>query len=463
MQLQAAPLLLAALACCSAPLPANAASCTEVTLPGPFAPRRLMKCVNGLDVRRSTDPNSCPSGWKIWAPESREDWDTVVRSGVLPVQNPHFIVDVTRPENGCGGCRSPMNSDNPAQSSWRTSNGERWWLRSSGFGEPNGDYEANCYLNFWNWHDPDNVAFNDGRCSYHSRDYLCQPSVKVDCTNRTDEITGPCKSEGAIFRHSNCTPGVCEQGKYLVFKGETTIEECQQLCEAGRQYTPIPTGLTEKIYTFRQNGRWHDVSSMTPTVTRVVETINYPSTGGNFPGCDFRDHFYVRWEGALWINTGGRYKFLTTSDDGSKLLIDGSQVLDNGGWHGMRRREGSVDLTAGTHPLIMEFFEGGGGAGIIFEWEGPDSNNQRQVVPASAWRGSDGPTYELPGPFKNTGPCMAYSMTADEKCLIYTDCQSVGQSSVCDSNLAGFLADNYTDFKTCVLPTVAAPVQGAVF
>eukprot|EP00662_Eupelagonemidae_sp_cell21_P057833 gene57833-biopygen25316 len=39
-----------------------------------------------------------------------------------------------------------MNSDEPTQSAWRTTDGNPWWLRSTGFTEPNGNYHANCYL-----------------------------------------------------------------------------------------------------------------------------------------------------------------------------------------------------------------------------------------------------------------------------------------------------------------------------
>lgn len=451
-------LLLAALASVG-PRSASAATCTEVPLNGPYAPKRLMKCVNGIDVRRTTDPNSCPKGWKIWAPESREDWQTVINSGVLPVRNPHFIIDITRPSNGCGGCRNPMNSDHPSQSSWKTTNGEKWWLRSTGYGEPNGNYHANCYLNINSWSNVDNIRFDDGNCDYHSRDYLCQPESKVDCSNRTDEITGPCKSEAAVFRHSNCTPGVCEQGKYLVFKGKTTIEECQKLCSDGRVFSPVPSGLTEKVYYFRQNGQYQDVSTRTPDLTRIVDTVNYPNTGGHFSGLSHRDHFYMQWTGTINIKTAGSYGFQTRSDDGSFVKVDGTTVLDNGGWHGMQTRSGTIDLTAGSHSLLVEYFEGGGGSGMELKWWGPDTGNQHEFIPKEAFVNPGGTEYELSGLFKKHGPCMAYSMSSDERCLIYTQCPSVGTGSVCDAGLNHL--GSLDDFKTCQFSAPQLPAAGS--
>merc|ERR1711935_1148887 len=58
------------------------------------------------------------------------------------------------------------------------------------------------------------------------------------------------------------------------------------------------------------------------------------------------------------------YGFRTTSDDGSRLYINGKRVVDNDGKHGMRTREGKIALNKGRHSLVITFFEDGGGAGL---------------------------------------------------------------------------------------------------
>ncbi len=67
---------------------------------------------------------------------------------------------------------------------------------------------------------------------------------------------------------------------------------------------------------------------------------------------------------AATINVGatGIYTFSTTSDDGSDLIIDGSMIVNNGGAHGPNGASGSDFLTAGTHSLVVNFFECCGGA-----------------------------------------------------------------------------------------------------
>merc|ERR1719158_1004876 len=123
-----------------------ACKCKQVTLTGSYSAGSLIKCSNCLRVSRSMQKNSCPVGTKIFSPRTRSDWKTFIASAT-PLRSPHWIVDITQPQNGCGGCtRNAMNSRNPAQATWRTSDGSSWWLRSSKYREPNGDYHANCYL-----------------------------------------------------------------------------------------------------------------------------------------------------------------------------------------------------------------------------------------------------------------------------------------------------------------------------
>ncbi|RYG01448.1 MAG: beta-glucosidase, partial [Chitinophagaceae bacterium] len=71
--------------------------------------------------------------------------------------------------------------------------------------------------------------------------------------------------------------------------------------------------------------------------------------------------FGVVFNGFIQIDTEGEYKFFTSSDDGSKLYIDGKVVVDNDGDHGVIERSGSVNLSKGKHAIVIEYFNGGGG------------------------------------------------------------------------------------------------------
>jgi len=152
------------------------AKCARVSLNGYYKPGAIVKCTNGLDVQKSQQKNSCPRGTKIFSPPTRNDWKTFLASAG-PLRAPNWIIDVTRPANGCGGCTRPMNSKNKNQKTWRTSDGSPWWLRSTVFSEPNGDYSANCFMDLWHGkpRNENAISFNDGNCKYHSKSYYCQP------------------------------------------------------------------------------------------------------------------------------------------------------------------------------------------------------------------------------------------------------------------------------------------------
>jgi len=188
--------------------------CARVALNGAYSAGGLVKITNGWDARRSNDRNSCPDGTKLWAPRNKADWRTFLGSAG-PLRAPHWIVDVTRPQNGCGGCTgNAMNSQNKNQRTWKTSDGSPWWLRSSRLSEPNGDYHANCYLDLWHGkpRNENYVSFNDGNCNYHSKSYYCQPvnlrlkpakGSPKSCTCSNVDLSGR-YSAGALIKCEQC-------------------------------------------------------------------------------------------------------------------------------------------------------------------------------------------------------------------------------------------------------------------
>jgi hypothetical protein len=120
-----------------------------------------------------------------------------------------------------------------------------------------------------------------------------------------------------------------------------------------------------------------------PTFVRVDKQVNFEPTDGEFYGSRLGENFYVRWVGLLKIETAGRYTISTESDDGSRLSIDDKIVVDNGGTHSMQRKFGSVDLTAGLHPIKIEYFQGGGGMGCKVTWQ--FVGGKREAIPANAF------------------------------------------------------------------------------
>ena len=92
------------------------------------------------------------------------------------------------------------------------------------------------------------------------------------------------------------------------------------------------------------------------------------------------NYFAFRFTGYIKVPSNGTYTFYTYSDDGSKLYVNGSLVVDNDGLHGMLEKSGIVSLTAGKHLIVVTYFEKDGGQGLIVSYSGPGISKKQIPV-----------------------------------------------------------------------------------
>ena len=133
----------------------------------------------GVSTCAANQANSCPEGTDIWVPRSynhaKAVWDAY--SSYIS------FVGIYRPEDGCGSCTSyAMNSEAMEAydgTAWTSvaDTPEPWFVRSTVFSEPNGDYTANCFLHTFGWEDGVGWQFNDESCYACSTTYLCSTNV----------------------------------------------------------------------------------------------------------------------------------------------------------------------------------------------------------------------------------------------------------------------------------------------
>jgi len=97
----------------------------------------------------------------------------------------------------------------------------------------------------------------------------------------------------------------------------------------------------------------------------------------NVPQRKEADQFALRFTGMISIPKAGKYVFHLSSDDGSRMYLDGKLVIDNDGLHGMSEKNATVQLTAGTHPIVVTYFDNGGGDGLEVTWSGPGIRKQK--------------------------------------------------------------------------------------
>lgn len=150
--------------------------------------------------------------------------------------------------------------------------------------------------------------------------------------------------------------------------------------------------LAEWYYNDGDPRKLDDIDWDTPDYSTVVENVNWPkATSEPFDENVPKDRFGLKASGQIDIPQSGEWTFATYSDDGSTLWIDGELVVDNDGLHSMRKRNGSITLTAGKHDIEMYFFERTGHQGMIAYWQGPGVSSE-EIIPASQFTQSGGTT-----------------------------------------------------------------------
>lgn len=101
-----------------------------------------------------------------------------------------------------------------------------------------------------------------------------------------------------------------------------------------------------------------------------------PYKSGQSAGLDLtvagrEGNFGMRFNGYLKIERDGNYTFHIGSDDGSLLFIDGKRIADSDGIHPHTVSSGKARLTAGLHPIQVDYTQGGGEWTLTLEYEGP--------------------------------------------------------------------------------------------
>ena len=63
----------------------------------------------------------------------------------------------------------------------------------------------------------------------------------------------------------------------------------------------------------------------------------------------------------------GKYRFIVTSDDGVRLTVDGATVVDDWKWHTSTTVRKELELAAGAHELVLEYFQLDGAAALVLD------------------------------------------------------------------------------------------------
>ncbi len=135
----------------------------------------------------------------------------------------------------------------------------------------------------------------------------------------------------------------------------------------------LSNGIEFKYY----EGKWDslpDFQTLHPLKTGIVKNfaLNSIKHTENFYGIEYS--VYIK------IPAEGIYTFYTTSDDGSKLFVDGKVIVNNDGLHGDVQQSGEAALEKGFHKIKLLYFQGQGGYSLNVDMKGPSI--KKEEVPS---------------------------------------------------------------------------------
>ncbi|MBE3203797.1 PA14 domain-containing protein [Parafrankia irregularis] len=82
------------------------------------------------------------------------------------------------------------------------------------------------------------------------------------------------------------------------------------------------------------------------------------------------ENFSVRWTQTVTFPAEGTYTFTGVADDGIRVILDGTTVIN--GWvdQGPTAYTAEPHITAGQHQVVVEYYQHGAGSVVAFDWSG---------------------------------------------------------------------------------------------
>ncbi|OQA24926.1 MAG: Thermostable beta-glucosidase B [Verrucomicrobia bacterium ADurb.Bin345] len=114
---------------------------------------------------------------------------------------------------------------------------------------------------------------------------------------------------------------------------------------------------------------------MPPVTVRYEKSVDFDWQERSPAPNVSEDNFSARMTAEIKPTASGTHHIGLTSDDGSRLKIDGKVVIDHWGDHGEEQKDARVELVAGqTYRFEVEYYDSGKGAMLKLGWVTPDSS-----------------------------------------------------------------------------------------
>ena len=157
--------------------------------------------------------------------------------------------------------------------------------------------------------------------------------------------------------------------------------EATDLAEYLVRDTFVPAAVNYSLFYGRRNGL-RDRDRLTAYRTGITDGLhlNFPHRGNDFS---------VTLNAWLQVETSGNYEFHLATDDAGELTIDGESVIVNESirpTHRVLNKSAAVELSAGLHEVVVEYFQRGRDARFDLQWTPP--GEAKAEIPAKLLRNS---------------------------------------------------------------------------
>lgn len=169
-------------------------------------------------------------------------------------------------------------------------------------------------------------------------------------------------------------------------------------CTEGSESFPIKAEVYQMNPNVHQLPDYNDPNQAVHKTTVCMEkyAVEPRNFEKGFPKVEeLYEYFSLQTTTTLIVPADGVYTFELNSDDGSRLYIDGQEVIDNDGEHqafgsdpedsqteGLKTAD--IYLTKGEHPLALNYFQGPRfRIGLMLKWKVPGSHHLVYVPRAS--------------------------------------------------------------------------------
>jgi RHS repeat-associated protein len=166
----------------------------------------------------------------------------------------------------------------------------------------------------------------------------------LSCLNGNGTTDGAYLSRGRVKGAVLAYAGTAESGTALV--------------------VPIDTRSAWRVDYFSDRNLNNFVKSL-PLYSQNIDEdwgIGAPTNGIN------ADDFSIRYSRKIFLSESGNWKFIVRADDGFRLLVNNQPVVQEW-WEAWHDVSGSINLPAGEHDIVFEYFDRGSTAKVQLNWE----------------------------------------------------------------------------------------------